>query len=374
MASRVRVANGSKLYRRAARLAVFALVACLTLALVVGAAGARDVDSVASYRERVTRARELVELALAGTSPDEIEAFTLATKLNELLPATELVDVNGTSVRVDNSVMRGMVARLASSPRADVRLDVVRELSAHLQSLEAATTAPGTDVPQDAEALERLLAEGKPDGRSSLSSLFGDLVDRVGRMIMAWWESVGASPAVGRTLTTVTVVALALLTAFLLWVLVRAFLASRSGAARSPRGVGASSVGAIVTAAEGLPQDPLAFAEELAAGGDVRGALRALFGGAARTLTRAGVVRQTRTHTNGELLAQVRASGVPRLHGPLASLCARFERAWYGHHEPGADAFARARDEYLEVAGAAHGASPDASGVETPAVRGGDAA
>ncbi|PKQ30102.1 MAG: hypothetical protein CVT60_01810, partial [Actinobacteria bacterium HGW-Actinobacteria-10] len=338
---------------RAARLALVALTACLTFALLVTAAPAREADPVSDYRERVAGARKLVERALAGDGPDELEAFTLATKLNELLPASETVDVNGTIVTVDNSVMRGMVARLASSPRANMRLEVIRELSVHLKSLHAATGVPGEEVPQDADALERLLAEGKPDGRSAISNLFGDIVDRLGRTIMNWWESVGASPTTGRTLTTITIVVLAMLTAFLLWVIARAFLASRAGAVTSPRGVVEVPVGPIVTAAEGLPDDPLAFAEEIAARGDVRGALRALFGGAARLLAGAGIVRQTRTHTNGELLAQVRSGDALTLHGPLASLCARFERAWYGHHEPDAGAFAEAREEYLAVRDAA---------------------
>lgn len=373
--------------RRVGRLSTLVLATCVLLAAFAAVAWAAEShagsDTVSDYHERVTRARVLAHEALQDEGPDEIEAFTLATQLNELLPATEVVDVNGTDVQVDNSVMRGMVARLASAPRAAVRLAVIRELSDHLSSLERATGEPGKAVPQDAEALSALLAEENPNSRSALSSLFGDLVDRVGKLLMDWWESIGASPGTSRLLTTITIVILALLTAVLVWVLVRAFLASRVGASKSARGVRAAHVGPVVAAAEGLPDDPLAFAQERAALGDLRGALRALFGGAARLLAEAGVVRQTRTHTNGELLAQVRALGQVAVHGPLASLCGRFERAWYGHHEPDAAAFAAARQEYVEIAAAAaaHGA-PDVSGRASDesgdsaraAARGGDSA
>lgn len=348
--------------RRAGRLSTLVLATCVLLAVFAGVAWAAESDAVSDtvsdYRERVTEARALVKEALQGEGPDEIEAFTLATQLNELLPATQVVDVNGTDVQVDNSVMRGMVARLASAPRATVRLAVIQELSDHLSSLERATGEPGQAVPQDAEALSALLAEENPNSRSALSNLFGDLVERLGKLLMDWWETIGASPGASRILTTITIAVLALLTAVLVWVLIRAFLASRAGAAKPALGVRAAHVGPVVAAAEGLPDDPLAFAQECAAQGDLRGALRALFGGAARLLAQAGVVRQTRTHTNGELLAMVRAFGQSALHGPLESLCGRFERAWYGHHEPDAAAFAAAREEYVAIAAAARAAAP----------------
>lgn len=360
---------------RVSRCAALALAVCLLLTLFAAVAPARETDTVSEYRERVIEARELVKEAAQGEGPDEIEAFTLATKLNELLPATEVVDVNGTVVHVDNSVMRGMVARLAASPRKEMRLSVVRELGVHLDSLRQATGDPGDEIPQDADALARLLSDENTENRAAISNLFGDLVERVGKRLLEWWMSLGASRATGEALTTVLWVLLAALTAFVLWVFVRAFLASRAGALRPAKGIIAAPVGAIVAAAEGLPDDPLAFAEERAALGDLRGAIRALFGGAARSLAQAGVVRQTRTHTNGELLAQVRAFGQAALHGPLASLCARFERAWYGHHNPDDAAFAAARDEYVAIAAAAREVASDASGdTARAAARGGDAA
>ncbi|TLM72997.1 MAG: DUF4129 domain-containing protein, partial [Actinobacteria bacterium] len=81
------------------------------------------------------------------------------------------------------------------------------------------------------------------------------------------------------------------------------------------------------------------------ASGRTRDAVRALFGGAARTLVERGVVPQTRTRTDGELLADV-SRAAPPVAPPLSELTGAFELAWYGHVEPGEDGYAGARGAY----------------------------
>ena len=99
-------------------------------------------------------------------------------------------------------------------------------------------------------------------------------------------------------------------TAIVLAILIRALLNARRGAARAERSRSgpAHTEGPVVAAAADLPDDPLAFAEALAAGGRRREAMRALYGGAARRLVDAGAIRRMRTRTNAELLRDVRES------------------------------------------------------------------
>jgi hypothetical protein len=104
----------------------------------------------------------------------------------------------------------------------------------------------------------------------------------------------------------------------------------------------------VIPAAEGLPADALTFAEDLAGQGRFREALRALFGGAARSLVERGLLRSTRTRTDGELLSDLRESA-PGVVSPLRSLAETFESAWYGHFDPGVEGFRAAKDDYRET-------------------------
>jgi hypothetical protein len=121
-----------------------------------------------------------------------------------------------------------------------------------------------------------------------------------------------------------------------------------------------------VTAAD-LPDDPLEFAERLAAEGRRRDALRALYGGAARRLVETGAVRRMRTRTNAELLRDVRVVA-PHVASALSALTERFEAAWYGHGDPGETGFLAAKHSYAEVMEAA--GRPSADGPEAGAADG----
>jgi hypothetical protein len=77
-----------------------------------------------------------------------------------------------------------------------------------------------------------------------------------------------------------------------------------------------------------------------------------------------------RTRTNREMLRDVTASA-PELAAPFEDLTTDFERAWYGHAEPGPVGFDRARGAYEQVVcGAVAPAPPEPEpelGPERPA-------
>jgi hypothetical protein len=326
---------------------------------VAHAAEASTPAALEEYVARVDRARATV----AGTADGDLDqraARDLAAAVNTLLPATERVEMpDGRVIAVDNAIVRSLVARLDAAPSPALRREVTADLGGHLDSLRVALGTPGAGVAADPAALAELLDLQKARDRSSASRLFADLVDRIVVWLQEWWARAGSSERSSTVLSVVGIVLVALLAVTLLAVLVRAILRARAGLIAPVSAVAPSPDGPVVAAAQGLPPDARAFADELAAQGRHRDGVRALWGGAARLLVEAGIVRQARTRTNHELLREVEPAA-PALGIPLASLSALFERAWYGRTDPGADGFAhalRAYDDVTALAASATGAT-----------------
>lgn len=329
--------------RRAA--CTLALAATLLMALLASVAGAEDVGA---YADRVRQARDAATAADADGMTRR-EASDLAARLNSLLPATERVEMgDGLVVGVDNSIMRSLVARLDAAPNTAARADVLEDLVGHLDSLVLAIGEPGAAVPEDPAALAELLDVQRSQDRSSLTRLFGDLVDRLAEWLQGWWGGVGGSRQAGRVFTVVIVALIALLVVALAAVAVRAYLRARAGLATPVPGGETTGGAPVVAAAEELPLDARGWAGELADQGRYRDAVRALFGGAARMLVELGYVAQARTRTNGELLREVEPV-TPGAHGHLAVLCRLFEGAWYGHVDPGPEGYASALELFDAV-------------------------
>ena len=327
------------------------LAVLAVLASPVRAAEGGAPTSAADYASRVERARSAAHDADPDTLAPEA-ATELAATVHALLPDGERVRVGDGEVEVDASVLGGLATGLASAKTQRQRADALVRLQRHLDSLH--TAVGGLDaaerVRSDPKALAALLERGDAEGGPTLAERFGELVQRAIRWLQERLSGVltpEQSQTVGSTLWTVLIVVLALVLAYVLF---RFLVALRLALARADDEIAlASEVGRpVVAAAEGLPPDALAYAEELAAAGEYRAAVRALFGGAARRLVEAGVLAQTRTRTDAELLAEV-APAAPRAHPALSLLTADFERAWYGHADPGVEGFARARELYGQV-------------------------
>lgn len=331
------------------RVLAAAAVAVLAFGLLAGPipALARD-SSLDDYASRVGEARGLVVLAARDSSLDASEAKTLSQKVDALLPETERVSMGGNTVVVDNSVLASLSKRLANRSDSTSRADIVQDMEEHLGALVSSAGVAGEPVPVNSEALGDLLAERQAETRNPISEYFARLVERLGEWLTKWWGSAADTPGASSTLRTVTIVVLVMLAAGLAWMLVRIIVNLRRGTSRRgtrprlPRDI------AIIEAAEDLPEDVLAHADELAGQGLGREAVRALFGGAALKLVAAGYILQAHRRTNGELLLEIRPTA-PLVYEPLAALCALFERAWYGHHDPGATGFDEARVAYLQV-------------------------
>lgn len=325
------------------------LFLCLAIALLGAMACAPTAGalSLEAYRGNVAEAHSLA--AAAGIDMTQREATDLAIAINELVPAQIKVETPEGSVDVDNSIVRVLVATLDAAETTQERRESAADLEAHLASLTRTLGTPGETVPADPEALARILVEQAPQPTSVFNKYLARLIERLGEWLEAWWSRIGESSGAGTVLTVVTVVFVALVGALLFWLAARALLRVRAGSQQQPPLPELPDpVDAVIEAARDLPADALAYAEECAARGELREAVRALFGGAARELQEAGYVVEAHMRTNRELLLEIRPQ-VRDAYEPLEQLSQVFERAWYGHHEPDAEQFAESRTWFLGV-------------------------
>lgn len=344
------------------RFAVRAAAAVLALVVSLPSA-AHAASSVADYRDRVVRAAGAVK-AGEGAVADRAKALELAARLRDLLPEREQVREETRTIDVSDPTLTSLVGELESAGTSAERAAVRARLELHLATLRGSTGAPGGPVRSDAAALRRLLSEVRTAPAAAESTWLRDLIDRLLRVVGEWLTRAGSTPEGATRLRVVwyaVMMVFAGLAGFVVWRGIRAWRRAAERGARAGQGAASAP---LVEAAEGLPEDAASFAELLASQGRHREALRALFGGAARTLGERGVLGRTRTRTNAELLAEVRAAA-PAVEPPLRGLSDAFEGAWYGHLEPGEHGFISARALYDAVL-ATPGARTLADGGERP--------
>lgn len=333
----------------ACRVALPLMLAAVLSVNVAPAAAHEAISTLEEYSANVAEVHDTSVRVLADDSVTAAEASELSELTLGMLPDGQMVSMGeGNVVAVDNAVAASLAERLRAASDERARTEIAEDLRGHLAAQVVAVGEPGTVVPSDPDALDVLLSEQQVQARNPASEWFADFVNRLGEMLMGWWEGAGVTPAVAGTLRVVTIVLLTLMALGLAWMLLRIVIHLRAGTAKRTAAPRPADDAAIIAAAEGLPDDVLAHADALAAGGQWRDGVRALFGGAARELVTAGYVIEAHRRTNGELLLEIRPAA-PHVYEPLARLCGVFEMAWYGHHEPGSEGYASARDEYAQV-------------------------
>lgn len=333
--------------RRPCSAAHAAVGAMIVLAVALPSAAHAAVSSVSDYRDRVVRATEAVK-AGEGAAADRTQALEMAAKLRELLPEREQVRDQTRTIDVSDPTLTALAGDLESAGTSDDRAAVLRRIDRHLATLRVSVGAPGTAARSDPAALQRLLSEVRTGSAAAESTWMRDLIDRVLRAITEWLSRVGSTREGATRLRTALYAVMIVFAGLLVFIAWRGVRAWRRAVARGERAGGGAPGSPVVEAAEGLPGDAASFAEALARQGRYRDAVRALFGGAARTLGERGVLARTRTRTNAELLSEVRIEA-PRIASPLRELSDSFEIAWYGHREPGESGFISARALYDDV-------------------------
>jgi hypothetical protein len=347
----------SRRRRRGSSLSVAAAIIVLGVVLALqpvpaDRARAAAPDSADGYARRVERAAALVAEAKPRAGDRQV-AGDLAREVSALLPDAETVTVEGRAVEVRDAGMRSALAGLRDAGSAEARRAACERLETHLGSLRGVVGPVDPPAPSDPKALVELLAAQRSGpGSSDLSRRLNELFAKLLAKALEWFQRLSAAPGGSAGLRTVTVAVLVLLSAVLMWIVARTVRGWRSAVAVGERAGARGAGAAVVSAAEDLPPDAVAYAEGLARAGRYREGVRALFGAAARSLAEAGLVTRTRTRTNGELLAEL-VPAHPLAAAALRPLSARFEVAWYGHRDPGEPGFAAARASYDAVLRAA---------------------
>ncbi|MDO8964260.1 MAG: DUF4129 domain-containing protein [Coriobacteriia bacterium] len=300
------------------------------------------------YRSRVERARAAVVSAGKDVGR-EAAAESLADTVDDELGMPFEVTQGTTTVETDPTEVRALVTRLRDAASPDSRVIAAGALRTYLDTLMRALGEEGAKgARSDPELLDRLLAGRRP-GDVARSDWLGDQLRIWLDRLAEWLNSLGGGGG-GGTDRLIIILVLAVPALLALGVLVRALVLWRRGTTRGDKRLREADPGPVVAAAADLPEDPLAYADALAAEGRGRDALRALYGGAARRLVDAGAVRRMRTRTNAELLRDVR-SAAPSVAPTLTELTDRFEMAWYGHSDPGPAGYALAREVYGDLLG-----------------------
>lgn len=318
-----------------------------------------------AYASQLDRALALVRDS-EGKVATERDAGRLADSVTLLLDVGGGVEDGTRTVDFQDGQLTAQLVDLRSAGSAPEREAARADVEAHLVSLRSAVGDPAPAAPRDSAALADLLSKQRVAGGTDAASKLSEWFDRILARLLRWFQDASSTPTGSTGLRTLGIAILLVLAAVLAWVVVVTVRSWRRSVSRREAAAPPRAQAPVVEAAQGLPPDALAFAEDLARQGRFRDAVRALFGGAARSLAEAGLVTRARTRTNGELLSEL-SSAHPPLAGALAPLSGAFERAWYGHADPGEAGFAEARGHYAAVESAAAVASSDRA-------RGGDAA
>lgn len=353
---------------RVVALAVACAVAtCALLAAPVVSGAAEDEQAtLKEYIGRVEDSLDVVEEAGRDTV-DARDANDIAAIVNTWIPLTEQVRMSGGQVmETDNSILRSLSTQLPAAEGNGEREAVRAELESHLRSmLKALEVSPGR-IPEDREALDRVLGSQVPRMRSPFAELLGKVAERILEWLQGWWGSFGASPETSQALTTVTLAIMAALLVALLALVVRAIARARRAVA-APAQVARParpSVPARDPDEDLSPKELASRADALAAEGRLREAVRALMAGATRLLAAAGLAARARTRTNGELLREVRGRAV--VHDALARIALVFDRAWYGHVDMDGAAWGAARAAYRDLERALVADATGGGGAATP--------
>lgn len=323
-----RASSGSRT-SRVARLGATVVLACMCAAATASASAA----SLEDYHARVASAIELVaQFQSTDESPAPIPAPRQLEPLRTLLPTTEVVDVDGVEIVVDNAWVPQALDRYSVLESLDDRSAAVEEIAARLfeidRNIESLASAPRHATPEDRRRLEEILSRSdfyEPTenpvaafyrrAKEWIAELLADLL----RPLFEGATGTGVGIGIRIAIIVIGTGALALL-GRAIW---QALDRRRSGAVRGKKMIFGEEIDESTTAA-----DLAAAARKLAAAGEYRGAIRRLFVSLIYQLDERELVRLRPQATNREYLALVRA--FDRLHPVMAALTDTFEVVWYG--------------------------------------------
>lgn len=305
-----------------------------TLAVPVFAAA-----SAKEYAERLRQAEQATDQLIEG-EPSAAEVSAVVTSIKQALPPHEEVDINGQSVRTDNTWLHEAIAQVLKNVNGDEEQlrSMLVEIADRLYQLEQRVSASqnqGNAASQDQRAqLERILArhEYLPEEKkeSALRKWVNRFWDKLSSLLSRLFG--GRSPSAGSysggTVSIFRIVMTLILLAsasFGLVKLVRRWQRKhKDDKDDSVREVLGEELADDVTAAELLTK-----AHELARQGDFRSAIRRAYIALLCELEQRGKVRLHRAKTNRDYLDELKPEQL--LYPTFSVMTGAFEHVWYGH-------------------------------------------
>lgn len=261
------------------------------------------------------------------------------------------------------SVVAAAVALQARTARAGDPADAARRAREQVgevfarpefDPLAQADRIPVPEVPAAAKSWVRAFVAMLADALEGIMTVLGKalggllrwLVRGLSKLFGGMGGGGGGGPVIATWVAWLLGAVAVLLIVFLVWRLVRASRLERAARLAATTLTRASAVGDDDALAKS-PEEWKRSARELAEGGARRDALRALYLALLASLHRVGAIRYDRTRTNTAYVGDLERGHAA--YRPFRMLTRRFDAAWYGGHEPDAEALDAATREADDV-------------------------
>ena len=318
-------------------------VVLLSIALLLISAGVLRAAPLSDYLTRVSSAITLIEEVRgvyehgsSRSSPEQVVAGNLAL-VRQRLPAKETIKLDGQTISVDNSWLYQALSDFEKSTNSNDRQEAIARIAErlqaiheHLQELQKATIAAGTDKDSEKGHLAEILRRPEYVHTASEGSALERLLDR----FLRWLNKLmphpkpihpGGSRFVSGV-AQIVVVALCLgAIALIIWRFGPRLMSGRrkTKTKREARIVLGERLEADQTAA-----DLLAQAEILAREGNLRAAIRKAYIALLCELGDRKIISLAQHKTNRDYLNSVRDKA--SLYASMRKLTSSFELHWYG--------------------------------------------
>ena len=313
---------------------VFAILLVTLCAVITSARPLRE------YQRHIQQAVSALD-TLAQSDEGETDAARL-TRITETLaavrsalPATENVEWEEISFKVDNSWLHRELEKFEKAPAAErMSLTLITErlqaLAHRLEEIEKAKPASASKADTTKKLGEILQRPEYARGRKEMSAL-----SRLWRDLLKWIESLlprpqRLTPGSASLFTTFAQIFVVVLTLVVIAYAVKLFAPRVFGKRRTKR---KGKRGPLVVLGEKLAPDQssvdlLADAEALARRGELRAAIRKAYVALLVELGDRKIISLAQHKTNRDYLGAMR--GLEPLYGNVKQLTDSFERHWYG--------------------------------------------
>jgi hypothetical protein len=319
-----------------------------------------NASTLADYRSRLEASAKAADglsaMLMSDRTGPEIDQYISQTtaKMRRDLPRTEKVEVNGGEVEVSNRWLWSRLEQFDAETNRQTRLGIMYEIIERLSAIEERISGPAEKYARSKDEDKQKLAEilsreeyQKPAEQKE------SLIQRLVREFFEWlagvfprtnlphseMPSAGVLPSILQILVYLGVIALI---GYAIYRFAPYF--ARRFAREKKNDKGDRIILGEKIDANRSARSLMAEAEEIARGGDIRGAIRKGYMAFLCELHDRKAISLSREKTNRDLLRDVRKR--PGLFEGLKRLTGKFERHWYGYRRAEPADWERFREEY----------------------------